>query len=61
MEEAHVDDVIGMARHQRDVSKLIRKLRWIDLEEEARQLQLAMSSAAPGQGGTVPIETFSTD
>ena len=31
---------LRLAGQPHDVTKLIRKLRWIGLEEEARQLQL---------------------
>jgi hypothetical protein len=61
MGQTRVDDTIATAQQPHDVAKLIRKLRWIGLEEEARQLQLAMRSASRDQNGAVPIETFSTD
>jgi hypothetical protein len=40
--------------------KLVRKLRWIGMEEEARGLQLRMRSIAP-EHCTVICQTFSTD
>jgi hypothetical protein len=44
-----------------DVSKLIRKLRWIGLEEDARQLQRLMFTLSPGNWITVPSEPSNTD
>jgi hypothetical protein len=40
MEQARADNVIVMPQQPNDWSKLIRKLRWIGLEEEAHRLQL---------------------
>jgi hypothetical protein len=45
----------------RDWAKLIRKLRWIGLEDEARRLELAVSTLPPEQRGTVSVGPFSTD
>jgi hypothetical protein len=42
-------------------AKLIRKLRWIGLEEEARRLEHAVSTLPPDERGTVSAEPFSTD
>ena len=44
-----------------DVAKLICKLRWIGLEEEARTLQAAISMLPPEKRGTVSAGPFSTD
>jgi hypothetical protein len=47
-------------RQPNDLAKLIRKLRWIGLEDEARRLQLAMLTLPRGQRGIVlagPTET----
>jgi hypothetical protein len=44
-----------------DWTKLIRKLRWIGMEEEAQRLQIAVRSLPPAQKGTVSAEPFSTD
>jgi len=41
--------------------KLIRKLRWIGLDDEARRLELAVSTLPPEERGTVSIGPFSTD
>jgi hypothetical protein len=58
MEQARADNVIVMPQQPNDWSKLIRKLRWIGLEEEAHRLQLAVRSL---QRGTVSAGPFSTD
>jgi len=42
-------------------AKLIRKLRWIGLEDEARSLQLAVSTLPPEERGSVLVGPFSTD
>jgi hypothetical protein len=49
MEQARADNVIVMPQQPNDWSKLIRKLRWIGLEEEAHRLQLAVRSLPPEQ------------
>jgi hypothetical protein len=45
----------------REWGKLIRKLRWIGLEDEARRLELAVSMLPPEERGTVSVGPFSTD
>jgi hypothetical protein len=42
-------------------AKLIRKLRWIGLEDEARSLQLAVSTLPMEERGSVSVGPFSTD
>ena len=42
-------------------AKLIRKLRWIGLEDEARSLQLAVSTLPVEERGSVLAGPFSTD
>jgi hypothetical protein len=36
-----------------ECTKLIRKLRWIGLDEEARRLEQALRALAPEESGTV--------
>jgi hypothetical protein len=48
-------------RSPRELTTLIRKLRWIGLEDEARKLQLAVSTLPPEERGSVSIGPFSTD
>ena len=42
-------------------ARLIRKLRWIGLEDEARRLEHAVSTLPPEERGTVSVGPFSTD
>jgi hypothetical protein len=48
-------------RSLHDWGKLIRKLRWIGLEDEARRLELAVSTLPPEQRDSVSVGPFSTD
>jgi hypothetical protein len=61
MEQASVDNVIVIPQPPNDQSKLIRKLRWIGMEEEALRLQRAVRSLPPEEVGTVSAGPFSTD
>ena len=45
----------------REWAKLIRKLRWIGLEDEARRLELAVGTLPPEERGSVSVGPFSTD
>jgi hypothetical protein len=49
------------AREFDNCTKLIRKLRWIGLDEEARHLEMALRASAPNERGTVLAEPASTD
>jgi hypothetical protein len=42
-------------------AQLIRKLRWIGLEEEAKRLEAAVSALPPKERGSVCVGPFSTD
>lgn len=44
-----------------DRAKLIRKLRWIGMDDEARLLERATASLPPDERGTVSAGPFSTD
>jgi len=44
-----------------DWARLIRKLRWIGLDDEARRLEQAVSTLPPEERGCVSAEPFSTD
>jgi len=50
-----------MPQQPNDWSKLIRKLRWLGMEEEAQRLQLALRSLPPDESGTVSAGSFNTD
>ena len=53
------DAVDRQASHE--WGKLIRKLRWIGLDDEARRLELAVSTLPPEERGCVSAGPFSTD
>jgi hypothetical protein len=61
MDQARADNVIFMPKQQDDWSKLIRKLRWIGMEDEARRLELAVRSLPPEERGTVAGCPYDTD
>jgi len=62
MEQARDSGVISIDQHSpREWAKLLRKLRWVGLEEEARRLELALSTLPPEQRGDVLVESSSTD
>jgi hypothetical protein len=44
-----------------DLVKLIRKLRWIGLEDEAHQLEIAVNQFPPETRATVVGNTSNTD
>lgn len=43
------------------MTKLIRKLRWIGWEDEARRLELAAGAQPPEHRDNVPAAPFGTD
>jgi len=44
-----------------EVAKLIRKLRWIGMEDEARRLQRIASMLPPEEAGSVCVDPYATD
>ncbi len=44
-----------------DWARLLRKLRWIGLEDEARRLEFAVSTLPPEERHGVFLDTSSTD
>jgi hypothetical protein len=60
MEQASDTNVIPI-KTSWEWAKLIRKLRWIGLDEEARRLEQAVSTLPPEERGTVAAEPSSTD
>jgi hypothetical protein len=61
MEQALDNQTIVTNRQPKEWSKLIRKLRWIGMEDEARRLQTVVSSLPPDERGTVSAGPFFTD
>ena len=59
--EVNRENNVTATPQPKDWSKLIRKLRWIGLEEEASRLQAAVRTLPPEQRGTVSAGPFSTD
>jgi hypothetical protein len=49
------------AQRAREWAKLIRKLRWIGMEDDAHHLQLAMCGLPPHERYAVLAGPFSTD
>ena len=43
------DSVIAANRQAREWAKLLRKLRWVGLDEEAQRLESALSTLPPEQ------------
>jgi hypothetical protein len=56
----HEGNSTDIAQQPHELWKLVRKLRWIGMEEEARRLQLRLRSTSP-EHCTLLCETFSTD
>ena len=57
-------DLVELSPEQRasvDLAKLIRKLRWIGMEEEAQRLQIVLSRFPPEQAEIVLADPPSTD
>ena len=62
LEQMRESNVISMdQRPSSEWARLIRKLRWIGLEEEARRLELAVNTLPSEEGGSVSVGPFSTD
>jgi hypothetical protein len=60
MQQTCDERAIPMKKSSREWAKLIRKLRWIGMEGEARQLELALSTL-PAEERAVSGEPPSTD
>jgi hypothetical protein len=61
MEQASANNVISLDRPSREWARLIRKLRWIGMDEEARRLELAVRTLPPEERGSVSVGLFPTD
>jgi len=62
MQQTDKDPVIFVnQRSSWEWAKLIRKLRWIGMEDEARRLELAVSTLPLEERGCVSTGPFSTD
>jgi hypothetical protein len=54
-------EVVFAHQPPQEVAKLISKLRWIGMDDEARQLQTAVATLPPDARGTTSAEPLSTD
>jgi hypothetical protein len=61
MEQALDNQIMPMNREPKEWAKLIRKLRWIGMEDDARRLQTVVSTLPPDERGTVSAGPFFTD
>jgi hypothetical protein len=62
MERRNEDNLICIKPQiPHDWARLIRKLRWIGLDEEAERLELAVSTLPPQERCGVSFGPFSTD
>jgi hypothetical protein len=62
MEPAFENDVSRLReRPASELVRLIRKLRWIGMYEEAERLERAVSTLPPEQRGSVSAGSFATD
>jgi hypothetical protein len=61
MGEAPAENVIVVDDRSREWARLIRKLRWIGLEEEAHRLELAVSTLPAEERGSVLAGPVTTD
>ena len=61
MEQAQEMQSVSVKGQPQEWAKLIRKLRWIGMEEEAHHLQVAVCSLPPHERYAVLAGPFSTD
>jgi hypothetical protein len=54
-------DVAVNQERSRDIAKLVRKLRWIGMEREARELQAVLNRFPPDERGSCVAGPHSTD
>jgi hypothetical protein len=61
MEQRRHKQTVRINPQPQDLAKLIRKLRWIGMEEEAHHLQMAVCSLPPHERYAVLAGPFNTD
>jgi hypothetical protein len=61
MEQTRYKQTVCTKQQSEEWAKLIRKLRWIGMEHEARHLQMAMCSLPAHERYAVLTGPFSTD
>jgi len=60
-ETKHKEQSPAQEKSAGERAKLLRKLRWCGLDDEANKLQSEMNELAPEERGTVSAGPFSTD
>ena len=55
------DSEVALSLHPQHLAKLINKLRWIGMEDEAHRLEVVMSLLPPEQRGIVSAGPICTD
>ena len=62
MERRFESNVVKITdRESLEWARLIRKLRWIGLDEDAKRLEIAVSTLPPDERASVSFAPFSTD
>jgi len=61
IEQGRSTEVVSAHQPRQDVAKLISKLRWIGMDDEAHHLQTAVAELPPDARGTTAAEPLSTD
>jgi hypothetical protein len=61
MEQYHWDTVVAATLPPHEAIKLIRKLRWVGLTEDAFRLQLTTRRVHRAQGGVLAEIPYGTD
>ncbi len=61
MEQTLASEASVSAKASRDWVKLIRKLRWIGLDDEARSLEAALRTLPPEERSSVVFGPVNTD
>ena len=60
MQQALEQEVV-LTKERREWARLVRKLRWIGLDDEAQRLERALSTLPPEERGTVSAGPINTD
>ena len=61
MKQTHHSQTLCTNQQSEEWARLIRKLRWIGMDEEAHQLQRALCSVPPHERYAVLAGPFNTD
>ena len=61
METNPSGQTVRLSQHPDDLARLIRKLRWIGMDDEAQHLEMAVASLPACQRAAVAAEQAGTD